>query len=80
MEIQLAQIYNSRKINLPNVQQQLNSVDCGVFAIAFLVMFCENGFTSITETVFDTQNMREHFASCLENNFFVPFPKKGKKS
>jgi hypothetical protein len=38
-QIQMSRIYSSNgnaiPVNLPTVQQQINSIDCGVFAIAY---------------------------------------------
>ena len=46
LEIQLSAIYGQGKTNLlikPEVQQQTNGYDCGVYALANLVEFCYNG-------------------------------------
>jgi Ulp1 family protease len=47
VEIQMSLIYGKGKtvvpVKIPKVQQQHNSIDCGVFAIAFMVEFCFNG-------------------------------------
>jgi Ulp1 family protease len=43
VEIQMSLIYGKGKsvvpVKIPKVQQQQNSIDCGVFAIAFMVAF-----------------------------------------
>jgi Ulp1 family protease len=46
LEIQLSAIYGQGKTNLlikPEVQQQTNGYNCGVYALANLVEFCYNG-------------------------------------
>ena len=75
MEIQLAKLYETRRVILPNVQQQQNSVDCGIFAIAFLVELCANGFNNLINSTFDVSEMRNHLSVCIENKHFQPFPK-----
>ena len=48
-QIQMSRIYSSNgnviPVNLPTVQQQTNSIDCGVFAIAYATEFCFNQYT-----------------------------------
>ena len=56
------------------VQQQTNSDDCGVFAIAFLVELLFGG--DPTTVKFDVGKMRSHLYSCLQSGKFDhPFPK-----
>jgi Ulp1 family protease len=47
LEIQLSAIYGQGKTNLliklPEVQQQTNGYDCGVYALVNLVEFCYSG-------------------------------------
>ena len=69
----LQQFY--RRVILQNVQQQQNSVDCGIFAIAFLVELCANGFNNLINSTFDVSEMRNHLSVCIENKHFQPFPK-----
>lgn len=59
-------------INIASVQQQSNSVDCGVFAIAFAtsVAFGENP----TTCQYDKSKMRGHLIQCLEEGQMQPFP------
>ena len=57
------------------MQQQDNSVDCGVFAIAFSTNYCFAGRKSILEAEFNLLKMRQHLLTCLENMELVPFPK-----
>ena len=68
-------VYETRRVILPNVQQQQNSVDCGIFAIAFLVELCANGFNNLMNSTFDVSEMRNHLSVCIENKHFQPFPK-----
>jgi hypothetical protein len=82
LQIQIAQIYRSRfknsnhiPIKLPKVQRQTNGNDCGVFAIAFLVEFCENGLKSVMKANFKIDQMRSHLISCFEKESLTPFPK-----
>jgi Ulp1 family protease len=47
----MSMIYGKGKtvvpVKIPNVQQQKNSIDCGVFAIVFMVEFCFNNFINV---------------------------------
>jgi hypothetical protein len=47
LEFQLCKIYGQNKnrilIKIPEVQKQENRIDCGLFAIANAVEFCNNG-------------------------------------
>jgi hypothetical protein len=53
-EIQLSAIYGQGKTNLliklPEVQQQTNGYDCGVYALANLVEFCYSGTYNTQKT------------------------------
>ena len=75
MEIQLSKLYKTGRITVPFVQQQKNSVDCGIFALAFLVDFCVHGIEGLFDKVFDVNGMRNHLIRCIENNSFSEFPK-----
>ena len=76
MEIQLAKLYETRRVqHTLNVQQQQNLVDCGIFAIAFLVELCANGFNNLITSTFDVSEMRNHLSVCIENTHFQPFQK-----
>ena len=59
-------------VNIPPVQQQSNCVDCGVFAIAFLVtlLFKQNP----GKITFRVCGMRDHLLRCLKQRSFQPFP------
>ena len=80
-EIQLSKVYGNEKnilhVKIPPVQQQGNSVDCGVFAIAFMVEVCVlSSVKGLSNTVFDTDMMRPHLIHCFNSKKFSPFPKK----
>ncbi|CAG2248169.1 unnamed protein product [Mytilus edulis] len=78
-EIQLSAIYSHGKKNLlvklPDVQQQTNGYDCGVYAIANLVEYChKEKLNTQRRTKFIEKYMRPHLISCLEKGHFTPFP------
>ena len=79
VQIQMSMIYGKGKtvvpVKIPNVQQQKNSIDCGVFAIVFMVEFCFNNFIGRDNVNFDTYTMRDHLIKCIESQQFSPFPK-----
>ena len=53
LKIQLAQIYSYGKsklnVKIPCVQQQHNSYDCGLFAIANMMEFATNRYNGLTD-------------------------------
>jgi Ulp1 family protease len=55
-------------VNLPTVQQQTNSIDCGVFAIAYATEFCFNQYTGGKGLTFNTSVMRDHLLQCLKSS------------
>lgn len=59
-------------INFVPVQQQTNSSDCGVFAIAFAT--CLTFEVDPSQITFEIQRMRPHLASCLRNGALSLFP------
>jgi Ulp1 family protease len=63
LKIQLSQIYGRNKkiinINIPNVMKQDNNTDCGLFAIAFLTMYCLRNMLCFG-FIFDAKKMRNH--------------------
>jgi hypothetical protein len=79
VEIQMSLIYGKGKtvvpVKIPKVQQQHNSIDCGVFAVAFMVEFCFNNFIGRDNVNFDTYTMRDHLIKCIESQQCSPFPK-----
>ena len=83
VQIQISQIYGRSSSNVfvhvPKVQQQPNSFDCGIFAIAHAVEFCFNPTTYSGKHNFDIVSMRNHLTTCLENDNFEPFPKESSR-
>ena len=78
-QIQMSRIYSSNgnviPFNLPTVQQQTNSIDCGVFAIAYAIEFCFKQYAGGKGLTFNTSVMRDHLLQCLSNKQLQPFPK-----
>lgn len=85
LEIQLVLIYGRDKRPIPitilDVQQQENSNDCGLFAIANLIEFCFDPDKSFQiQTSFVSEYMRSHLVKCLENGEFTKFPQTSQTS
>ena len=59
--------------DLMNVQGQTDSVNCGVFAIAYAADIL-SGISPIM-SVYDVNKMRSHLIECLQNEELSPFPK-----
>lgn len=57
---------------IENIQQQQDSCNCGLFAIAFAT--AESFGHSLKRFNFDVQKMRTHLISCLEKGMMSPFP------
>ena len=57
-----------------NVQRQVGSSDCGLFAIAFATSFC-SGLDphTLKYDQYDQSKMRSNFLSCVENGCLLPF-------
>ena len=78
IEEQLVRIYKTsvRDCVLPvtviPVQQQMGSVDCGVFSIAFAYhgALGEN----VGRTTFAQEEMRHHLVQCFQSKKLMPFP------
>ena len=60
------------QFNIHACQQQENSIDCGVFAIAFIVDISFGWIPD--ERAYDINEMRKHLVSCLYKNRFSEFP------
>lgn len=59
-------------IFIPTIQQQLNAVDCGLYAIANAVQFA---FTrEISNTTFKREYLRNHWLRCIEDRKVSLFP------
>lgn len=65
-------------VNEMPVQQQENSYDCGLFAIAFAFHLAQGDEPSALN--FDCQKMRQHLVACFENEVMSSFPMKVKGS
>ena len=83
LKIQLAQIYgqgkSKLKVKIPHVQQQNNSYNCGLFAIANMIKFATNRYNGLKdgklEFMFIQNEMRTHLIKCFNQNYMEPFPK-----
>jgi len=61
------------QLNLNKVQVQRNSVDCGVYAIAYLTDLC-HGKDPASCKYAGAVELRDHLISCFENGRMSPFP------
>ena len=61
------------KVNCLPVQQQSNSINCGVFAVAFIVDVCFG--LPPNESCYGVIEMRNHLSTCLLLRELSPFPK-----
>ena len=61
------------EVNCLQVQQQSNSIDCGVFAIAFAADVCFG--LPPNESCYDVIEIRNHLPTCLQLQELSPFPK-----
>ena len=83
LKIQLAQIYgqgkSKLKVKIPHVQQQNNSYDCGLFAIANMIEFATNRYNGLKDGklgfMFIQNEMRTHLIKCFNQNYMEAFPK-----
>jgi hypothetical protein len=60
------------KLNIQQVQQQDNSVDCGVFAIAYATSILHG--QNPKDLNYDTQKLRQHLLSCISSGMVKAFP------
>lgn len=65
------------KLHIPKIQQQDNSVNCGVFAIAYATSIL-NG-ENPEKLVFDSEKLRQHLISCFCSGTIKPFPSQLKR-
>lgn len=84
-KVQLAQCYRTLmddfgnlEVEIPPVQIQTGSVDCGLFAIAFAYELA-SGKQVLKEVCFDQTKMRSHLLSCFENGELTAFPYKRRR-
>lgn len=79
LHIQLACLYgtdyNLITVRLPQIQQQTNSIECGLFAIANTVQFCYSYYQGSDLLMYDAPYLRPHLIHCLETRRFTPFPR-----
>ena len=61
------------EVNCLQVQQQSNSTECGVFAIAFVADVCFG--LPPNESYYDVIEMLNHLPTCLQLQELSPFPK-----
>ncbi|XP_053377467.1 uncharacterized protein LOC128547884 isoform X1 [Mercenaria mercenaria] len=77
LKIQLSQIYGKNEegfdITVPLVQKQDNSIDCGLFAVAYATSYCIRQKLCF-DLIFDPFKLRQHLISCLENETMSEFP------
>lgn len=64
----------SFEVNFINVQRQIGSSDCGLFAIANAVSLCLGNDPHMLR--YDQKQMRNHLYNCFENHSITPFPMK----
>jgi len=57
--------------------KQNNSIDCGLFAIAFVTSYCVRK-TLCFGLIFDAVKMRSHLLNCFETNEMTEFPRTSK--
>ena len=60
-------------LKLEKVQFQTNSVDCGVYAIAFITDLCHNRDPACFKYASSVQ-LRRHLLKCFETGIMTPFP------
>lgn len=60
------------KLNIQQVQQQGNSVDCGVFAVAYATSILHG--QNPEDLNYDTYSLRQHLLTCISSGIFKPFP------
>ena len=79
LNAQLKQIYRGIAekngyliVNEMSVQQQENSYDCGLFAIAFAFHLAQGDEPSALN--FDCKKLRQHLVECFEKEILSPFP------
>lgn len=75
--LQIAKLVNTHsqfiEVEILPVQQQKNTTDCAVFAIAFAIEICIG--TDLTTIAFEQNKMRNHLLDCLLNHKITCFPK-----
>ena len=88
LQLQIAQIYGSGQeeiiVLIPEIQQQTNSDDCGLFLIANMMEFCTDRYKGLQEGklpfTFWQQDMRQTLIESLSSKHMKPFPKRKLKT
>ena len=62
------------EINVPTVQQQFGSCDCGLFAIAFMLHLAIGDDPQ--HILFEQSQTRSHLLKCFQKKKLEPFPHK----
>jgi hypothetical protein len=70
-------VSSKRELWCSPMQQQANSDDCGLFAIAAAMDLCMGINPSGVQ--YDERQLRTHFAKCLESEQLLTFPRRKKK-
>ena len=74
---QLAAILKTREpkvhLRFPRVQFQKNTVDCGVYALAFITDL-SHGIDPSTRKYSPSYQLRKHLAQCFQSGHIKPFP------
>ena len=79
---QIAAIVKSRSHQISlfpeKVQSQKNSIDCGIYAIAFITDLC-HGINPATHQYSSSKELRQHLVNLFSNDSMSPFPKVASK-
>ena len=59
-----------------NVQKQIGTADCGLFALAYVVELCLGN--NPATMAFEQSSMRRHYDSCMANRLFNSFENKSR--
>ena len=72
---QLQDIYGDTcNITFPLMSQQMNGVDCGLYAIAAITDICYGRDPSDRQYVWESNTMRRHLIGCMLDGILSPFP------
>ena len=64
-------------VNFIDVQVQVGSDDCGLFALTFAASLCAG--ENPAELTYSQDKFRSHLANCIENQWLNPFPQTNKQ-
>ena len=62
------------KVKFADIQLQINSYDCGLYAIANATALANGRYPAQESYNAQSTTMRRHLIGCLENKFLLPFP------